>query len=64
MDNKGEPRLKARKCFGHMGGKVADRIFERLIELEWFQLEEGKSTVYVLTEKGYKELINLGVNLN
>lgn len=64
MDNQDKPKLKARKCFGHMGGKIADRIFERMIALDWFQLEEGKSTVYVLTEKGYRELQNLGVNLN
>ena len=55
--------LKARRCYGHLGGKLGERLFERLIELEWFKPEEGKSTVYQVTDKGYEELKRLGVNL-
>jgi predicted transcriptional regulator len=57
-----KPVLKARRCYGHLGGKLGEQLFERLIELEWFKLEEGKSTVYQITEKGYEELKKLGVN--
>jgi predicted transcriptional regulator len=56
------PVLKARRCYGHLGGKLGERLFDRLIELEWFKPEEGKSTVYQITEKGYEELKKLGVN--
>ncbi len=57
-------KWKARTCYGHLGGKLGQLIFERLIELEWFQLEDGKSTVYQVTEKGYQELRKLGVPLD
>lgn len=56
-------KFKARTCYGHLGGKIGNRLFERLVELNWFQPEEGRSTVYVLTEKGHKELAKLGVQL-
>jgi predicted transcriptional regulator len=55
--------LKGRSCYGHLGGKLGQRIFERLVELDWIRLEEGKTTVFELTEKGYVELTKLGVNL-
>lgn len=57
-------KLKAKTCYGHLGGTLGQLIFERLIELEWFQLDEGKSTVYQVTEKGYQELKKLGVPLD
>lgn len=56
-------KLKGRACYGHLGGKLGERIFERLIDLEWIKLEEGKATVYEITEKGHEELAKLGVNL-
>jgi|AGTN01.3.fsa_nt_gi hypothetical protein len=64
MDNKSKKKLKGRNCYGHLGGKLGERILERLIELDWVKLEEGKSTVYEITEKGNVELTKLGVNLD
>lgn len=64
METKGKPKMKGRKCYDHLGGKLGTRILERLIELDWIKLEEGKSTVYEITEKGYEELAKLGVNLD
>lgn len=64
MKGTGVGKLTARSCYGHLGGKLGNRLFERLIALGWFELEEGKSTVYKVTEKGYEELAKLGVNLN
>lgn len=60
----GIKELKGRKCYGHLGGKLGERLFARLIEMEWLKLEEGKSTVYEITEKGYKEFEKLGVKLD
>ncbi len=54
-------KLKGRTCYNHLGGKLGQVIFERLIELEWLTLEDGKSTVYQVTEKGYQEFKKLGV---
>jgi predicted transcriptional regulator len=56
-------KLKARACYGHLGGKLGQLLFERLIELEWFVLEDGRSTVYRVTEKGYQELKKLGISI-
>lgn len=64
MKGVGVKRPTARSCYGHLGGKLGNRLFERLIELGWFELEEGKSTVYKITGKGYEELTRLGVNLD
>lgn len=61
---KANVKVTARKCYGHIGGELGERIFKRLIELEWLKLEAGKSTVYEVTEKGYEEFNKLGVNVN
>ena len=57
-------KLKGRKCYGHLGGKIGALLFERLIELVWFRQEEGKVTVYEVTEKGCRELGKLGIKLD
>jgi hypothetical protein len=56
--------ITAKSCYGYLGGKVGDLLFERLIDLQWFKLQEGTSTVYEITEKGAKELTKLGVDLS
>ncbi|ACL21971.1 YdfF [Desulfitobacterium hafniense DCB-2] len=48
--------LKGRSCYGHLGGTLGGRLFERLVELGWF--EQEKSTVYLLTERGKQGLRN------
>ena len=57
-------RLKGRKCYGHLGGELGERLFMKLIEMEWLKLEEGKSTVYEITEKGHAEFEKLGIKFN
>lgn len=54
----------ARSCYGHLGGKLGNRLFERLIELGWFEREANKLTVYRITEKGMQALEGLGVSLD
>lgn len=53
--------LKGRSCYGHLGGTLGGRLFERLVELGWF--EQEKSTVYLLTERGKQGLRELGVDI-
>lgn len=60
--NKSRP-LKAKTCYGHLGGTLGNRLFERMLELGWFKQEEGKSTVYTLTEIGDKALREFGVDV-
>lgn len=64
MNKKTGLKIKGRKCYDHLGGKLGNIIFERLIALEWIRLEEGKSTVYEITEKGYEGLTKFGINLD
>lgn len=63
MDS-GQKPLTARSCYGHLGGKLGNLIFERMLELGWFIHSEGKSTVYDLTETGRRELLKMGVDLS
>jgi DNA-binding PadR family transcriptional regulator len=62
---KGRAHIKttARSCYGHLGGELGNRLFKRLMDLGWFAPEEGRSTVYRITDKGYEELERLGVDL-
>ena len=53
----------ARSCYGHLGGKLGSRLFARLIELGWFELDDERTTAYRITEKGRNELVKLGVSL-
>jgi hypothetical protein len=46
-----------------LGGKLGDILFERMLELQWFKLVEGKTTIYEITEKGCKELAKSVVDL-
>ena len=55
--------LKARSCYGHLGGTLGDRLFEQLLALGWFERDENKATVYNITDKGKAELTALGVNI-
>jgi hypothetical protein len=64
MKGKGMSKPSARRCYGHLGGELGNRLFERLVELGWFELKEDKSTVYNITEKGHEELVKLGVKLD
>jgi hypothetical protein len=60
----GKKQLNGRSCYGHLGGTLGNRIFERFLELGWFEQEEGKATVYKLTSVGIKKLSELGVDIN
>lgn len=64
MSTVGSSKLKAKKCYGHLGGKLGDLLFERLVDVEWFKPEAGKTTAYEITEKGYQELEKLGIKLD
>jgi predicted transcriptional regulator len=63
MNNKPMKVLKARACYGHLGGTLGNRLFERMIELGWIERDGDKLTVYSLTEHGIKALLELGVDI-
>jgi hypothetical protein len=58
-----QKQLKARTCYGHLGGTLGERLFTRLLELGWLEPDEGKSTVYKLTPLGEKQFSELGVDI-
>jgi hypothetical protein len=58
-----QKQLKARSCYGHLGGTLGERLFTRLLELKWFEREEGKTTVYKVTPLGEEKLSELGVDI-
>jgi hypothetical protein len=60
---KDRKRLKARNCYGHLGGTLGNRLFDRMLAMGWFEKEEGKDTVYILTENGEEALKGLGVDI-
>ena len=62
MDDHSQKILKAKSCYGHLGGTLGNRLFERLLELNWFEQEEDTATVYRLTETGKQEFVRLGVD--
>jgi hypothetical protein len=63
MKKEGQIKITARSCYGHLGGKLGNRLFERLVELGWFEREQDKVTVFRITETGYEQLARLGVRL-
>lgn len=59
----GENRpLMAKCCFGHLGGTLGNRLFERMLALGWFEPKPEEPKHYTLTERGIAELIKLGVD--
>jgi hypothetical protein len=63
MSEKTPRTLKARSCYGHLGGTLGGRIFERMMEMGWLERDVDKSTVYSLTEIGKQALLDLGVDI-
>lgn len=63
MDGSNRKVLGAKSCFAHLGGTLGNRLFSRLMELEWFEMDEGKTTVYKITPKGMEGLEKLGVDI-
>jgi predicted transcriptional regulator len=55
--------IKGRKCYDHLGGKLGEILLKYLLENNWIELEEGKTTVYIVTDKGKKELKKIGIEI-
>ena len=55
--------IKGRKCYDHLGGKLGAILLNNLLENNWIELEEDKTTVYIVTEKGKKKLKKMGIEI-
>lgn len=62
-DPSNKKELKARSCYGHLGGTLGSRLFEQMLTLEWLEKDESKSTVYNITPLGKERLAALGVDI-
>jgi hypothetical protein len=54
-------KMTGRKCYDHLGGRLGTELLNFYLSQEWIELDEGKTTVYVITEKGYKEFKKMGL---
>lgn len=59
----GQP-LVAKTCYGHLGGKLGDMLFQRLVEMGWFAPGSRSASIYNITPKGCQELSKLGVDIS
>jgi len=57
-------KMTGRKCYDHLGGKLGAELFELYLNQEWIALDEGKTTVYVITEKGLDEFNKIGLHID
>ena len=55
--------IKGRKCYDHLGGKLGAILLNNLLENNWIELEEDKTTVYIVTEKGKEKLKKMGIEI-
>lgn len=54
--------LKVKCCYEHLGGTLGNRLFTRLLELDWFEQDKEHPKEYFITQHGMDELIRLGVD--
>lgn len=62
MPEKTSVPLKAKCCYGHLGGTLGNRLFDSLLQLGWFQQVEDNPKIFSLTEFGISEFKKLGVD--
>ena len=55
--------LTGKKCYDHLGGKLGAVLLLFYLEQGWLEPEEGKTTIYKITKKGYSEFAKMGLEL-
>lgn len=56
--------ITGRKCYDHLGGKLGSELLAFFVKQGWIELDEGKSTVYVITQKGCEKFGEMGLRLD
>jgi len=56
-------RLNGKCCYDHLGGKLGSLLFDFYVSNDWIEREEGKKSVYVVTEKGKFEFMKMGLKI-
>ena len=57
-------KMTGRKCYDHLGGRLGAKLLDFYLEQGLIELDEGKATVYVITEKGYKQFEKMGLQID
>lgn len=55
-------KLIVKRRYEQLRGNLGNHLFDRLIELGWFEGKQENITIYHVTEKSYEPLVKLGVN--
>lgn len=53
--------ITGRKCYDHLGGRLGALLLRALLNKQWIVLDEGKTTVYKVTDTGQEMLQKLGL---
>lgn len=53
--------LMAKSCYGHLGGTLGNRLFERMVKLNWFESDGERR--FRITKVGQEQLLKLGVDI-
>ncbi len=59
-----QSRPIANRCFDHLGGKLSVRLMDAFLQNGWIRLKEGRSSIYEITDIGYKFFDEIGVDLS
>lgn len=54
----------AKRCFGHIGGKLGELLLETFIEKKWIAKESPEKKHFYITEKGQEEFARMGLDLS
>jgi hypothetical protein len=54
--------LAAKCCYSHLGGTLGSRLFQRMLELGWFEPQADDPKHYALTRRGVEKFIEFGVD--
>jgi predicted transcriptional regulator len=58
-----QKRMTGRKCYDHLGSNLGAALLDFYVSNGWIELEDGKSTVYKITEKGFAEFARMGLSI-
>ena len=56
--------MPAKRCFGHIGGKLGELLLETFIEKKWIAKESPENKHFYITEKGQEEFATMGLDLS
>ena len=56
--------IPAKMCYAHIGGKLGEKLKDWFVDKKWIVKARAADKHYYVTEKGLKELTQLGLDLS